>query len=322
MDNNSSSSAVPESQHLVYVPDAGAGGTAVTACSTGSSHHHQHHHLERQQHDQQQPPQQSADPNLHPQHQQPQPYPRNPEDDRALEEGEERSPTTGRIIPRFQANVRERKRMISINSAFEELRFHVPTFPFEKRLSKIDTLRLAIAYIALLKEILESDLDPLTFIEKCLRGEVRGAHTHEWNTSDLTARLSWINWSALGVNPNDRRTNNNGTGPGATTSPILSPFAAAAAAAASAAANTASHGIGPHGEGTSGRMPGRYVRDMDENEENQIVMQHHMPMEMHDNGHTFLPQVHHHMHPHHNHHAHAMPGHHVHYQMSQESGDY
>ena len=125
------------------------------------------------------------------------------------------------VQPRFQANVRERKRMLSINSAFEELRFHVPTFPFEKRLSKIDTLRLAIAYIALLKELLESDLDPITFIDKCLRGELRGQHTHEWNTSDLTARLSWINWSALGVNPERAR-------PG-----LLSPFAATAAATAS-----------------------------------------------------------------------------------------
>lgn len=54
--------------------------------------------------------------------------------------------------------VRERKRLMrsapngSINSAFDELRVHVPTFPYEKRLSKIDTLRLAIAYIALLRE--------------------------------------------------------------------------------------------------------------------------------------------------------------------------
>lgn len=41
----------------------------------------------------------------------------------------------------------------SINSAFDELRVHVPTFPYEKRLSKIDTLRLAIAYISLLREV-------------------------------------------------------------------------------------------------------------------------------------------------------------------------
>ncbi|GAB6025509.1 hypothetical protein CHUAL_011243 [Chamberlinius hualienensis] len=105
-------------------------------------------------------------------------------------------------VQRHAANIRERKRMLRgrseggksamcvINSAFEELRGHVPTFPYEKRLSKIDTLRLAIAYIALLKEILNSDLDPFTYIEKCLK--------------DLTARLSWINWENLGVNPNRR----------------------------------------------------------------------------------------------------------------------
>uniref|UniRef100_A0A3B5M746 Si:dkey-34f9.3 n=1 Tax=Xiphophorus couchianus TaxID=32473 RepID=A0A3B5M746_9TELE len=61
-------------------------------------------------------------------------------------------------VQRHAANIRERKRMLSINSAFEELRCHVPTFPYEKRLSKIDTLRLAIAYIALLREILTFDV--------------------------------------------------------------------------------------------------------------------------------------------------------------------
>ncbi len=70
----------------------------------------------------------------------------------------------------------------SINSAFDELRGHVPTFPYEKRLSKIDTLRLAIAYIALLKEVLTADCDPLTYVEKCLRGE-KLAERAEWNTS-------------------------------------------------------------------------------------------------------------------------------------------
>ncbi|KAM7302271.1 twist-related protein 1 [Ixodes scapularis] len=107
-------------------------------------------------------------------------------------------------VQRRAANIRERKRMMSINTAFEELRCHVPTFPFEKRLSKIDTLRLAIAYIALLRELLVSQHDPLTHIDKCLRGELKGEHAAEWNTSDLTARLSWINWESLGVNPNRR----------------------------------------------------------------------------------------------------------------------
>ncbi|XP_054272248.1 helix-loop-helix protein 13 isoform X4 [Macrosteles quadrilineatus] len=106
-------------------------------------------------------------------------------------------------VQRQAANIRERKRMLSINSAFDELRSHVPTFPYEKRLSKIDTLRLAIAYIALLKEVLTADCDPLTYVEKCLRGE-KQVERAEWNTSDLTARLSWINWENLGVNPNRR----------------------------------------------------------------------------------------------------------------------
>ncbi|XP_073816122.1 basic helix-loop-helix domain-containing Fer2 isoform X6 [Musca autumnalis] len=107
-------------------------------------------------------------------------------------------------IQRQQANVRERKRIqSSINSAFDELRVHVPTFPYEKRLSKIDTLRLAIAYISLLREVLQSDYDPLTYVEKCLRGEIK-ADKANWNTSDLTARLSWINWENLGVHPGRR----------------------------------------------------------------------------------------------------------------------
>ncbi|CAB3372548.1 Hypothetical predicted protein [Cloeon dipterum] len=119
-------------------------------------------------------------------------------------------------VQRHAANVRERKRMLRsaptlgpkdtvkiINSAFDELRVHVPTFPYEKRLSKIDTLRLAIAYIALLREVLHTDYDPLTYVEKCLRGEIKPERA-EWNTSDLTARLSWINWENLGVNPGRR----------------------------------------------------------------------------------------------------------------------
>jgi len=73
--------------------------------------------------------------------------------------------------------------LFSINSAFDELRVHVPTFPYEKRLSKIDTLRLAIAYIALLREVLVSKYDPLTYVEKCLKGEIKCDPSSAWNTS-------------------------------------------------------------------------------------------------------------------------------------------
>ncbi|GCC20938.1 pancreas transcription factor 1 subunit alpha [Chiloscyllium punctatum] len=59
---------------------------------------------------------------------------------------------------RQAANVRERRRMQSINDAFEGLRTHIPTLPYEKRLSKVDTLRLAIGYINFLTELVQSDM--------------------------------------------------------------------------------------------------------------------------------------------------------------------
>lgn len=58
---------------------------------------------------------------------------------------------------RQAANLRERRRMQSINEAFEGLRSHIPTLPYEKRLSKVDTLKLAINYIGFLSEIVKKD---------------------------------------------------------------------------------------------------------------------------------------------------------------------
>ncbi|KAK2906302.1 hypothetical protein Q8A73_010245 [Channa argus] len=86
-------------------------------------------------------------------------------------------------VQRHAANIRERKRMLSINSAFEELRCHVPTFPYEKRLSKIDTLRLAIAYIALLREILMSGCDPKSYVDECMKNGYKDQTAAVWNTS-------------------------------------------------------------------------------------------------------------------------------------------
>ncbi|KAM6398066.1 helix-loop-helix protein 13-like [Pluvialis apricaria] len=103
-------------------------------------------------------------------------------------------PPPAHLHQRHAANVRERKRMLNINSAFDELRCHVPTFPYEKRLSKIDTLRLAIAYIALLGEILLSGCDPKSYVEQCLKNGLQSQQQATWNTSDLTARLSWVKW--------------------------------------------------------------------------------------------------------------------------------
>ncbi|XP_002733196.1 uncharacterized protein LOC100371559 [Saccoglossus kowalevskii] len=57
------------------------------------------------------------------------------------------------VAQRRAANIRERKRMFNLNEAFDELRKRVPTFAYEKRLSRIETLRLAIVYIAFMGDI-------------------------------------------------------------------------------------------------------------------------------------------------------------------------
>lgn len=56
---------------------------------------------------------------------------------------------------RKAANVRERKRMCHLNDAFDVLRKRVPTFAYEKKLSRIETLKLAVTYIQYMGELLE-----------------------------------------------------------------------------------------------------------------------------------------------------------------------
>uniref|UniRef100_A0A669PCA9 Fer3 like bHLH transcription factor n=1 Tax=Phasianus colchicus TaxID=9054 RepID=A0A669PCA9_PHACC len=66
-------------------------------------------------------------------------------------------PRRKRVITYAQrqaANIRERKRMFNLNEAFDQLRKKVPTFAYEKRLSRIETLRLAIVYISFMTELL------------------------------------------------------------------------------------------------------------------------------------------------------------------------
>ncbi|XP_058448616.1 pancreas transcription factor 1 subunit alpha isoform X2 [Malaya genurostris] len=55
---------------------------------------------------------------------------------------------------RSQANARERFRTHSVNSAFTNLRLLIPTEPRNRKLSKIETLRLAKSYISHLIAIL------------------------------------------------------------------------------------------------------------------------------------------------------------------------
>ncbi|XP_048863683.1 transcription factor atoh7 [Brienomyrus brachyistius] len=55
---------------------------------------------------------------------------------------------------RTAANARERKRMQGLNSAFEELRRVVPRWGQDKKLSKYETLQMALSYILALSRIL------------------------------------------------------------------------------------------------------------------------------------------------------------------------
>ncbi|XP_045169414.1 protein Fer3-like [Mercenaria mercenaria] len=57
------------------------------------------------------------------------------------------------MMQRKAANVRERRRMFHLNEAFDELRKRLPAFNYEKRLSRIETLRLAMTYIAFMKDV-------------------------------------------------------------------------------------------------------------------------------------------------------------------------
>ena len=68
-------------------------------------------------------------------------------------------PKRKRIITppqRTAANIRERKRMSSLNTAFDFLKNRIPTFSYEKKLSRLETLRLAITYISFMSDVVSS----------------------------------------------------------------------------------------------------------------------------------------------------------------------
>ncbi|KAK5864237.1 hypothetical protein PBY51_001196 [Eleginops maclovinus] len=58
------------------------------------------------------------------------------------------------VQQRSAANARERGRTQSVNSAFTALRTLIPTEPVDRKLSKIETLRLASSYISHLANVL------------------------------------------------------------------------------------------------------------------------------------------------------------------------
>ncbi|RDD43744.1 Achaete-scute-like protein 5 [Trichoplax sp. H2] len=57
-------------------------------------------------------------------------------------------------------NERERMRVRLVNDAFKLLRSHIPVDPRQKKLSKVNTLRLAIQYIKYLQRLIETNPQP------------------------------------------------------------------------------------------------------------------------------------------------------------------
>ena len=87
--------------------------------------------------------------------------------------------------------------MFNLNSAFDRLRKKVPTFAYEKRLSRIDTLRLAMTYIRFMSELINEKnvenvssssntlgMDPPIPSSSCLKEEdmlLRHHHMKHWS---------------------------------------------------------------------------------------------------------------------------------------------
>lgn len=75
--------------------------------------------------------------------------------------------TTKKKQHRTAANQRERKRMKSINDAFDNLRQYIPLSESERsKLSKVDTLKYAIMYIGNMTELLQQYEDTLYYRKK------------------------------------------------------------------------------------------------------------------------------------------------------------
>lgn len=86
--------------------------------------------------------------------------------------------------PVIMTNTRERDRTHSVNSAFVELRTLIPTEPRDRKLSKIETLRLASSYILHLQTVLVAEADVLD--QPCIRPPPFLSHKYGFNSPYTT----------------------------------------------------------------------------------------------------------------------------------------
>lgn len=91
-----------------------------------------------------------------------------------------KSSRSGLSKQRQAANARERDRTHSVNTAFSALRTLIPTEPADRKLSKIETLRLASSYISHLANMLllqqqqqqqseQMEAEPISARQPCLQ---------------------------------------------------------------------------------------------------------------------------------------------------------
>lgn len=94
---------------------------------------------------------------------------------------------------RNTANKKERRRTVSINTAFADLRDCIPNVPSDTKLSKIKTLRLATSYIAYLMDVLDKD-DPSSVLDVGFKAEIQkkvqcDTRDHTQKTYDVMVRF-------------------------------------------------------------------------------------------------------------------------------------
>ncbi|XP_065166500.1 heart- and neural crest derivatives-expressed protein 2 isoform X2 [Atheta coriaria] len=100
-------------------------------------------------------------------------------------------PQTEHRTPQYPANKKERRRTMSINNAYSDLRDCIPNVPADTKLSKIKTLRLATSYISYLTGVLETD-DPAggfkaELISTSRKSQNHQNHQHQTQLQELCA---------------------------------------------------------------------------------------------------------------------------------------
>ncbi|CAF0950242.1 unnamed protein product [Brachionus calyciflorus] len=105
---------------------------------------------------------------------------------------------------RQAANMRERRRMQSINDAFEGLRLQLPTLPYEKKISKVDTLKMAIGYINFLTDLLNKDTryNSQSSASKEVKKFIYLFKQFDYTQEIVGHSLSWRNTRELQLGPN------------------------------------------------------------------------------------------------------------------------